>query len=72
MCFDGTDFYDTEMNEVGSLCPEELLPCGMGRLRMEFVPSEPAGCWVPDGLGTQGAGCMEEITPPSMKNRFLS
>ena len=33
--------WETETNEAGSLCPEGLIHCGVGRLRMEFIPPPP-------------------------------
>ena len=30
--------WETEMNEAGSLCPEGLIRCGAGRLRIQFIP----------------------------------
>lgn len=33
--------WETEMNEAGSLCPEGLIRCGAGRLRIQFTPPPP-------------------------------
>lgn len=55
--------WETEMNEAGSLCPEGLIRCGVGRLRMEFIPPPPElaeGCPpnIPPPTPAMGQGCL--------------